>query len=45
MIFSAKWQNFCAKKNTYANAGISTRFLIVNLGATPSLPQAVGKYL
>ncbi len=27
MIFDAKWQNFCVRKNTYANVGHSTRFL------------------
>ena len=34
----AKWQNFLRKKNTYANAGISTRFLTVSPAAMISLP-------
>ena len=38
MIFDAKWQNFCVRKNTYANAGISTRFLTVSPAAMISLP-------
>ena len=37
-IFCAKWQNFGVRKNTYTNAGISTRFLMVSPAAMISLP-------
>ena len=37
-IFWRKMAKFLRKKNTYANAGISTRFLTVNPAAMTSLP-------
>lgn len=38
MIFDTKWQNFCVRKNTYANVGISTRFLTDKPAVMISLP-------
>jgi len=38
MIFDAKWQNFCVRKNTYAKSDISTMFLTASPTAMISLP-------